>query len=265
MSGISLDERTLTRFFFKSKKNFISEMQGKMKPEMLDKAVEMYFSPKRRKFTDEEKTERKKRILNQVNRINRDFGIKKLSYKIKQESLDHVEQLVQESDFSKNRKEKLKLFLFELIRWRQYFDNLTYEQLRAMEGIYWDISIHALNGLTPLPSSLLGRWVSGDVPDRKPADAFMNDIIAKIKDESTRAMFMGAYYLDKTGKKYVLKKSLTEEQKSEMRKTLNEIGYCNKSGTKYIDFLKYLIKKKIVELKVQYSSLGKCKYYKINI
>lgn len=103
-----------------------------------------------------------------------------------------------------------------------------------MAGIYWDVSVHAFDGLTPLPSSLLGRWVSGDVPARKPVNTFMN-----------------AYYLDKTGKKYVLKKSITEEQKSEMRKILNEINYRIKSGTKYIDFLKYLINKKVVELKVQ--------------
>lgn len=265
MSSINIDDKTLIRYFFKSKKNFMSEMQGKMKPELMDQAIKMWFSPKRRKFTDQEKEERRRRILNQIQRTNREFGISKNSIKINQKSLDQVDLLVQESVFSKNRKEKLRIFLIELIRWRKYFESLTYEQLRAMEGIYWEVSVHALNGLTPLPSSLLGRWVSGDVPARKPVDAFMNDIIAKIKNDDRKLLFMNAYYLDKTGKKYVLKKSVTEEQKSEMRKILNEISYSNKSGTKYIDFLKYLIDKKMVELKVQYSTLGKCKYYKINI
>ncbi|HPC43037.1 MAG TPA: hypothetical protein PLD91_19130 [Spirochaetota bacterium] len=265
MSGINIDDKTLVRFFYKSKKNFMAEMQGKMKPEQMDQAIDMFFSPKRKKFTEQEKEERKRRILNQIQRINRDFGISKNLIKINQKSQDQVDLLVRESEFSKNRKDKLRIFLIELIRWRKYFESLTYEQLRAMEGIYWDVTVHALNGLTPLPSTLLGRWVSGDVPARKPADAFMNDIIAKIKNEDKKLLFMDAYYLDKTGKKYVLKKSITEEQKSEMRKIMNEISYCNKSGTKYIDFLKYLIAEKVVELKVQYSTLGKCKYYKINI
>jgi hypothetical protein len=46
---------------------------------------------------------------------------------------------------------------------------------------------------------------------------------------------------------------------------LESIEYSNKSGTKYIDFMKYLIKKEVIELKVNYSTHGRCNYYKINL
>ena len=46
---------------------------------------------------------------------------------------------------------------------------------------------------------------------------------------------------------------------------LKKIGYINKSGTKYIIFLKYLIEKGVLELEQKYSTNGICKYYKIQL
>lgn len=68
---------------------------------------------------------------------------------------------------------------------------------------------------------------------------------------------MNAYYLDCTGKRYVLKKSVDDEEKQAIKKVLDSIGYSNKSGTKYVDFMKYLIKKEVLELIVSYSTHGK--------
>jgi hypothetical protein len=137
--------------------------------------------------------------------------------------------------------------------------------MRAMEAIYWDFSVHVFNNHIPLPTTLLGRWVSGDLPARKPVERFEEDILNKIECDTDRELFIDSYYLDCTGKRYVLKKTVTEEKKLAMRKVLKSIGYANKSNTKYIEFMKYLIKKEVIELKVVYSTHGRCNYYKINL
>lgn len=68
----------------------------------------MYFLPKRKKLTDQEKEERKQCILNQIKRVNREFSKSKSTIKGSQKSQNQVDLLVRESSFSKNRKEKLK-------------------------------------------------------------------------------------------------------------------------------------------------------------
>jgi hypothetical protein len=154
---------------------------------------------------------------------------------------------VKESSFTKNRKNKLKVFLLEMVSWRQYLKYITFEQIRVMEAIYWDFSVHVIKNHIPLPTTLLGRWVSGDLPARKPVGRFEEDILNKIECDTDRELFMNSYYLDCTGKQYVLKKTVTEEEKLAIRKVLKSIGYANKSNTKYIEFMNYLIKKEIIE------------------
>jgi hypothetical protein len=265
MYSSNIDQRFLVKLLFKNKNIFIKKSKGILSPEAIDYAIQTYFSPKKRKFTDAERAERKKQILYQVNLLNYEFDIFQCSFKYMEKDIEQVEQLISESGFTKSRKEKLRFFLLSMIRWSRFIENLSYEHLKALEGIYWDLSIHVANGLTPLPATLMGHWVSCDLPARKSAERFERDIINKLLNVIDRALFMNSYYLDKTGSMYILKKSVTDEDKEIMRAILEHIGYINNSGTKYIDFLKYLIKKDAVELKVQYSTHGKCKYYKINI
>lgn len=192
-------------------------------------------------------------------------GIRKGFIKLNKKTLERIDQLVEESSFSKNRKLKLRIFLLEMATWKLYLKHLPFEQMMAMEALYWDISANLFNKYIPLPTVLLGRWVSGDIPARKPAERFEQDIIAKLECDTDRELFLNAYYLDRTGTRYVLKKTVTDEEKLAMRKILRSINYANKSSTKYIDFMKYLIQKEVIELKLSYSTHGRCNYYKINL
>lgn len=192
-------------------------------------------------------------------------GIRKGFIKLNEKTLERIDQLVEESSFSKNRKLKLRIFLLEMATWKLYLRHLPFEQIMAMEALYWDLSVHVFNNFIPLPTVLLGRWVSCDIPARKPVDRFKQDIIAKLESDTDRELFLNSYYLDRTSKRYVLKKTVTDEEKLAMRKILRSINYANKSSTKYIDFMKYLIKKGVIELKLAYSTYGRCNYYKINL
>lgn len=173
--------KTLVKIAFKNKEEFISVFQGKDKPEVMELGLKLWFSPKGRKFGDEEHWERKKRILRQVNCMNWETGYGKSSIKLKEQTLTRIEQLVEESGFTKNRKQKFRVFLNEMATWQQYIKRLPFEQLRAMEAIYWEFSVHIFHTLVPLPSVLIGRWVSGDIPARKSIKRFEKDIIEKIK------------------------------------------------------------------------------------
>lgn len=257
--------RILAKIAFGNRQSFISECGGNIDQTLIDRAVRLWFSPRGRKLTEVERTERKRRVLKQVRDMNYRIGLGKSSIKLSEKTLGRIDQLVEASCFTKNRKAKLRVFLFEMARWRRYITNMPVEQLYAMDAIYWDFSVHVINNHIPLPSSLLGSWVSGDVPARKPAERFEQEILNRLKDDAAVKLFRDSYYLDRTGRRYVLRRSVTEQERRVMEKALRSIGYSNKSGTKYREFMKYLISRGVVELKVSYSTHGRCNYYTINI
>ena len=207
---------------------------------------------------------KKKSYLKAINRIRKhDFKQHGSNCMIIPEEINIIiDKLVEESPFKKNRKRRLRLFLVCLYQWHNYLIKLSEIQQDNYNQIYRDFkeNIYRKN-LVPLPVALMGRWAGLYIPGRIPAD--------KVKSGEARKSgiddkILNRYCIDKTGRFYVLRKNLNEEEIHFLEYFfIKQMKYRNKSTTKYIFFLDYLIGRRVLTPIVNYSTNCKCKYYKV--
>jgi len=170
-----------------------------------------------------------------------------------------IQELVEKSPFKKNRKRRLRLFLISLYQWDYYLRNLPENILILYDHIYYNFSYYINNNnLTPLPVALMGRWAGLYIPGRIPVNKIANGKL------HVPEYILKYYQVDKTRRFYVLSKGLTNEEINILeRYFIEHLKYCNRSRSKYIFFLKYLIKEGILEPVINYSTNCKCRYYKL--
>ncbi len=204
-------------------------------------------------------------VLGHIIKLQSGYGRELHNAPLPGKAREKINRIVSESHFNSNRREKLRHFLEELYRWKRYLESLTCEQLQAYDCIYWDFSSNVLNGLIPLPIVLLGRWASDHLPTRKDEAAFRRDILEKIENSDLREFVKNSYVMSESGKEYLLKRGLSEQWVKALKNILDSIHYRNRSATKYRVLMDYLIRKGIIVKGVNYSTRGRCNYYRVEL
>ncbi len=199
------------------------------------------------------------RIIRMQSAYNREIRYQDPPKKV----MERITRFATESHFTKNRKEKLSCFMVELYRWKNYLSNLTYAQLRQYDCLYWNFSDYIMSEYYPLPVSLISKWVTQHIPLRKEAIRFKQDILDRVNHPEIREFLLRCYSLNTAGTEFLLEKNLPCEVLSHLEKILRKINYRNNSKSKYRIYMEYLISKGILEKSVNYSTKGRCNYFKI--
>lgn len=264
-------EQALARWQRKKSEEFKSKMDQFLSGQDLDYFLQFsdperaYHDPKISKDAADKirgKWETKREhILTTINRIRKTGMYKPKIIDIMPDFIHHkIDMLVNESHFKKNRRRRLRFFLNQLYQWDHYIHNLPKEIVKLYDEIYKYFSHYIENDLTPLPVVLMGRWAGGYIPGRIPVD--------KIHGEKAMLSynFIKQYYqIDSINRFYVLKGGLDDEAWEKLEDHfLEDLGYRNKSGSKYKYFLDYLVKTGILTKCENYSTNCKSNYYRIN-
>ncbi|MFC1671477.1 hypothetical protein ACFL20_13885 [Spirochaetota bacterium] len=179
-----------------------------------------------------------------------------------------IQRIASKSPFTKNRKEKLVDLMENIYWWKETFMLTSRKSVSHLNAIFPNIDEKLFDGLTPIPYSMLSRWISSHVPLRKPVGKFQKDIIEKIGNSLLEEFFFRSYRLDSTGEKYVLKNGLSDYYKKVLWNILEGIGYTNQSGSKYKVYLDFLIregtlvKRPIPDLIINQQGI---RYYMVNL
>lgn len=199
--------------------------------------------------------------LSGINRLRNIFRYnRKMSkYIIPKDIEDRINTIVNESPFKKNRKRRLRFFLEKLHEWDYFTHHLPKEIVKLYDTIYLDFAQNIERGLTPLPIALMGRWVCSYIPGRIPVSKILGE-----KPTLTYGIIEQYYQIDSAGRFYVLKRNLDDKAIENLEKIfIGQLGYRNKSTSKYIFLLNYLIKIGLLTKCGNYSTNCKCNHYRI--